>query len=48
VFQNRVLAERAQALLRADGFEVCWSSTIPLNDAGISVGQLVEYARRQS
>jgi hydrogenase maturation protein HypF len=43
VFQNRVLTERAVALLKADGFEVCLSELIPVNDAGISFGQVMEY-----
>ncbi|HKJ54188.1 MAG TPA: carbamoyltransferase HypF [Gammaproteobacteria bacterium] len=47
VFQNRLLAERASTLLREDGFGVSWSSMIPVNDAGISCGQIVEFAHRQ-
>ncbi|MGD8840618.1 MAG: carbamoyltransferase HypF [Gammaproteobacteria bacterium] len=47
VFQNRLLAERALALLREDGFDVSWSSAIPVNDAGISCGQIVEFAFRE-
>jgi hydrogenase maturation protein HypF len=48
VFQNRILAERALALLREDGFDVFWSSRIPVNDAGISCGQIVEFAQRET
>ena len=48
VFQNRLLAERALALLRADGFEVAWSDRLPVNDAGISCGQVVEFAGREA
>lgn len=44
VFQNRLLAESALAMLRQDGFEVSLPSKLPVNDAGISVGQIVEYA----
>jgi hydrogenase maturation protein HypF len=47
VFQNRLLAEHALALLREDGFDVSWSSAIPVNDAGISCGQIVEFAFRE-
>ena len=44
VFQNRVLTERAQALLIAEGFEVLIPQRLPVNDAGISYGQLIEAA----
>ncbi|MBE9560055.1 MAG: carbamoyltransferase HypF [Proteobacteria bacterium] len=47
-FQNRVLTEKAIALLSADGFEVCLSELIPVNDAGISFGQVMEYGFRSS
>ena len=43
VFQNRVLTEKAMALLSADGFEVCLPELIPVNDAGISFGQVMEF-----
>ncbi|NOQ89130.1 MAG: carbamoyltransferase HypF [Gammaproteobacteria bacterium] len=43
VFQNRVLTEKAIALLSGDGFEVCLPELIPVNDAGISFGQVMEY-----
>jgi hydrogenase maturation protein HypF len=42
VFQNRVLTEQAQALLTAAGFEVLIPQLLPVNDAAISFGQLVE------
>ena len=42
VFQNRVLAERALALLRSAGFEAHLGERIPCNDAGISYGQVCE------
>jgi hydrogenase maturation protein HypF len=44
VFQNRVLTERAEALLMAEGFEVLIPRRLPVNDAGISYGQLIEAA----
>ncbi len=43
VFQNRVLTEHALALLSADGFKVHLPELIPVNDAGISFGQVIEY-----
>ncbi|MBI3187623.1 MAG: carbamoyltransferase HypF, partial [Gammaproteobacteria bacterium] len=43
VFQNRVLTEYAMALLAEDGFKVFLPERIPVNDAGISFGQVVEY-----
>ncbi|MGA2562277.1 MAG: carbamoyltransferase HypF [Steroidobacteraceae bacterium] len=44
VFQNRVLTEMAQALLIAEGFEVLIPQRLPVNDGGISYGQLIEAA----
>ena len=43
VFQNRVLTEQAIALLQADDFAVYLPELIPVNDAGISFGQVIEY-----
>jgi hydrogenase maturation protein HypF len=43
VFQNRVLTEHAMALLSDDGFDVHLPELIPVNDAGISFGQVIEY-----
>jgi hydrogenase maturation protein HypF len=42
VFQNRILTEQARALLTAAGFEVFIPQLLPVNDAAISFGQLVE------
>jgi hydrogenase maturation protein HypF len=42
VFQNRVLTEQARALLTAAGFEVLIPERLPVNDAAISYGQLIE------
>jgi hydrogenase maturation protein HypF len=47
VFQNRILTERAQALLSSAGFEVLIPERVPVNDAGISYGQLIEAAAAQ-
>ena len=44
VFQNRVLTERARTLLQAAGFEVLIPRFLPVGDAAISFGQLVESA----
>jgi len=44
VFQNRVLTELAIKLLADDGFDVFMPELIPVNDAGISFGQVMEYA----
>ena len=46
VFQNRVLTERCITLLETDGFEVTLPLMVPVNDAGISFGQIVDYAYR--
>ncbi len=46
VFQNRVLTERALALLAAAGFDARLGKQIPCNDAGISYGQIIETATR--
>ena len=43
VFQNRVLTEHAMSLLQEQGFEVDLPESIPVNDAGISFGQVIEY-----
>jgi len=40
-FQNVYLVERAEAQLRAAGFEVFLHSRVPPNDGGISLGQAV-------
>ena len=47
VFQNRILAEQAIGLLENDGFQVHLPERIPVNDAGLSFGQVLEYAMRQ-
>ncbi len=43
VFQNRVLTEQVYRQLRHDGFEVRLPDAIPLNDAGLCFGQVIEY-----
>ncbi len=44
VFQNRVLTEQSTDLLTHHGFEVDIPERLPVNDAAISFGQVVEYA----
>ncbi len=48
VFQNRVLTELAASLLRQDNFTVHLPVRIPVNDAGISFGQVIEYGFSRS
>jgi len=43
VFQNRLLAEVAIRLLEAAGFDVRLPRRIPVNDAGLSFGQVIEF-----
>ena len=43
VFQNRVLTEKCVDILRANDFRVSLPLMTPVNDAGISFGQIVEY-----
>jgi hydrogenase maturation protein HypF len=42
VFQNRVLTEQVHTLLAKAGFEVLMPIRLPVNDAAISFGQLIE------
>src|SRR5262249_38157868 len=42
VFQNRVLCECIACEATADGFEVFIHERVPCNDAGLSLGQLIE------
>ena len=48
VFQNRILTEKAITLLSAEDFEVCLPELIPVNDAGISFGQIMEYGYKNN
>jgi hydrogenase maturation protein HypF len=48
VFQNRILSEQVQARLTAAGFEVLIPQRLPVNDAVISYGQLIEAAAMQA
>ncbi|KAF0102072.1 MAG: carbamoyltransferase HypF [Reyranella sp.] len=44
VFQNKRLTERAAHLLTEADFEVLLPSAVPMNDAGLSYGQIIEAA----
>jgi hydrogenase maturation protein HypF len=43
VFQNRVLAEAAIGLLERAGFSAHLPQRVPVNDAGLSFGQVIEF-----
>ena len=47
VFQNRTLTALAHAALGEAGFDVLIPEQIPVNDAGISYGQIIEAAARE-
>jgi hydrogenase maturation protein HypF len=42
VFQNRVLTDATLELLTANNFDVAIPVNVPINDAGISYGQVIE------
>jgi hydrogenase maturation protein HypF len=44
VFQNRCLTEHAMQLLTSAGFTILFPGRLPVNDAAISLGQLIEAA----
>jgi hydrogenase maturation protein HypF len=44
VFQNRRLTEACLQRLRGRGFRVMLGERVPVNDAGLSFGQVIEYA----
>ena len=46
VFQNRILFERVQAGLEAEGFTVLTHSRVPCNDGGLALGQAAIAAAR--
>ena len=45
VFQNQLLTNTALEWLIADGFKVALPINVPMNDAGISYGQVIEFAK---
>jgi hydrogenase maturation protein HypF len=46
VFQNRLLSQLTTAALEAAGFRVYLPTQVPVNDAGLCYGQVVEAAAR--
>jgi hydrogenase maturation protein HypF len=48
VFQNRVLSETAIGLLESAGFAVHLPQRIPVNDAGLSFGQVIEFLHNKN
>jgi hydrogenase maturation protein HypF len=46
VFQNRLLAESAIDRLESAGFKVHLPQRVPVNDAGLSFGQVIEFMRQ--
>jgi hydrogenase maturation protein HypF len=46
VFQNRILAEAAMALLQQAGFPVFLPRAVPCNDGGLCYGQIIEAGRK--
>ena len=47
VFQNRHLAEDAIRRLEAEGFTVHFPQRVPVNDAGLSFGQVIEFLHHE-
>ncbi len=47
VFQNRLLCEQATSRLEAAGFQVFLNERVPMNDGGLSFGQVIEYGARK-
>ena len=47
VFQNRLLTDTTCGLLEAAGFDVTLPEYVPVNDAGISYGQVIEFGSRK-
>ena len=48
VFQNKLLTEHAAAALSRHGFTVLLHERIPMNDGGLSYGQIVEFSARKA
>lgn len=48
VFQNRILTDRALKLLEDDGFQCVFGKTIPANDGGLCIGQVIEHGYRKT
>ena len=48
VFQNRVLTEAAAVRLEREGFTLTLPAKMPVNDAGLSFGQVIDFGYRES
>ncbi|MBJ7402141.1 MAG: carbamoyltransferase HypF [Bradyrhizobium sp.] len=48
VFQNRLLTEHAVSSLEEHGFDVRLHERLPMNDGGVSFGQVIEFAARRT
>ena len=46
VFQNRLLTDRCIDLLNSEGFDLMQDGRLPVNDGGLSAGQIIEFAAR--
>lgn len=46
-FQNRIILEKSEHILKSAGFEVYTQSLVPSNDGGIALGQLAIAAKRR-
>jgi len=47
VFQNKYLSEKTIALLSSNNFRVFTNHIVPVNDGGISLGQLVIASKKR-
>jgi len=47
VFQNKRLTEKVFSLANKHGMRVCLPSLVPVNDGGLSFGQVIEFLGRQ-
>jgi hydrogenase maturation protein HypF len=48
VFQNRLLTDRCIDLLNSEGFDLMQDGRLPVNDGGLSAGQIIEFAAREN
>jgi hydrogenase maturation protein HypF len=46
VFQNRLLTDRCFDLLKKEEFDLTQDGRLPVNDGGLSAGQIIEFAAR--
>jgi len=45
VFQNRLLCEKIMALAKIQGLKIYLPKSVPVNDGGLSFGQVIEYMK---